>query len=123
VSQVLRDLGEELRGDPAYADKILEPIEILGLDRFEDSSVIVRARLKTPPLQQWSVGREFNRRMKRRFDELGIEIPFPHRTLYFGEDKNGTATGVRVVRDEDAPEPAAENGDASPDRVRGTARE
>ena len=75
--------------DPDYANDILEPIDIMGVDRFEDSAVIVRARLITRPIKQWRVGREFNRRMKKVFDERGIEIPFPHRTLYFGEPKEG----------------------------------
>ena len=85
VSQVLRELGEEIRSDPEYRDAILEPLEILGVDAFADSAVIVKARIKTVPIKQWFVGREMNRRIKKRFDELGIEIPFPHQTLYFGE--------------------------------------
>ena len=60
------------------------------MDQFADSAVIIKARIKTRPIKQWAVGREFNRRMKKRFDELGIEIPFPHRTLYFGTPKDGS---------------------------------
>ena len=63
----------------------------MGLDQFADSAVIIRARLTTQPIKQWEVGREFNRRMKRKFDELGIEIPFPQQTIYFGEDVSGEA--------------------------------
>lgn len=96
VVAVLCDICEEMRADGDWAPAILEPLEVLGLDRFEDSAVIVRVRIKTPPGKQWSVAREFNRRMKRRFDELGIEIPFPHRTIYFGEDKAGGAPPARV---------------------------
>ena len=91
VMQVLRDLGAELQKDPEYGPKVLEPLEILGLDKFGDSAIVIKARLKTIPIKQWWVGREFNRRMKRRFDELGIEIPFPHTTIYFGENKGGGA--------------------------------
>jgi len=47
--------------------------------------VVIKARIKTLPIKQWWVGREMNRRIKKRFDEVGIEIPFPHRTFYFGE--------------------------------------
>jgi small conductance mechanosensitive channel len=101
VIGVIKQVDEELRNDPEFGQHILEPIEILGLDRFEDSAVIVRARTKTRPIQQWSVGRELNRRLKKRFDELGIEIPFPHRTLYIGEDKRGRAAPLRVVRPEE----------------------
>ena len=76
---------------------ISEPIEILGLDQFADSAVIVKARTKTKPIRQWAVGREFNRRLKRRFDEKDIEIPFPHLTLYVGQDKDGQAVPLNVA--------------------------
>ncbi|MCE2510932.1 MAG: mechanosensitive ion channel, partial [Alphaproteobacteria bacterium] len=85
VIPVLKDIAAGMQEDEAYTNQILEPLEVLGLDRFDDSAVVIKARMKTVPLQQWAVGREFNRRMKRRFDELGIEIPFPHRTVYQGE--------------------------------------
>lgn len=67
------------------------------MDQFADSAVIIKARIKTRPIKQWMVGREFNRRMKKRFDELGIEIPFPHRTLYFGVAKDGSAPSLHMV--------------------------
>jgi small-conductance mechanosensitive channel len=99
VIAVIETLGAEIRADPAFADRILEDIQVQGLDRFDDSAVIIRARIKTKPLQQWGVRRAFNLRMKRRFDELGIEIPFPHQTIYFGEDREGKAppAPVRVI--------------------------
>ena len=81
VIGVLRALGEELRADPVLGPDILEATEIQGLDRFEESAVIVRARLKTKASAQWREGREFNRRMKAAFDAAGIEIPFPYRTV------------------------------------------
>jgi len=96
VIEVLKQIDAEMRQDDAYGKDILEPLEILGLDRFDDSAVIVRVRTKTRPIRQWAVGREFNRRMKKRFDELGIEIPFPHVTLYMGQDKDGSAPAMNV---------------------------
>ncbi len=96
VIEVIREVDEDLRADANFSPHILEPIEILGLDQFADSAVIIKARTKTAPIQQWTVGREFNRRLKKRFDELGIEIPFPHQTIYFGEDKTGNAPPMRV---------------------------
>jgi small conductance mechanosensitive channel len=69
--------------------------------------VVIKARFKTAPIKQWFVGREFNRRMKRRFDELGIEMPFPHTTLYFGEDKAGNAPMGRVFVEKNERRPAA----------------
>jgi moderate conductance mechanosensitive channel len=96
VIDVLRDLGAGMQEDEYYGPLINKPIEIMGLDKFDDSAVVVRARLTTKPIKQWEVGREFNRRMKRKFDELGIEIPFPHQTIYFGEDKSGAAPPASV---------------------------
>ncbi len=96
VVEVLKEIAAEMWKEEAFRDKILEPLDVLGVDKFADSAVIVKVRIKTVPLAQWSVGREMNRRIKKRFDELGIEIPFPHRTLYFG----ATNTEFRVPTDD-----------------------
>ncbi len=81
VVEVLKEVDEDLRKDSEYGPLILEPLEILGVDQFADSAVVIKARIKTPPIRQWYVGREFNRRMKHAFDRAGIEIPFPQRTV------------------------------------------
>ena len=86
VHQVITQVAEELRADPDFNNKILEPIEVFGVDQFADSAVVIKARFKTKPIEQWAVGREFRRRLKKAFDEQGIEIPFPHRTVYWGEE-------------------------------------
>lgn len=86
VAAVLKSLGDEIHQDPDYAADILAPIEIVGLDKFQDSSILIKARIKTYPLKQWNVMREFNRRLKIRFEKEGIEIPFPYRTLVLGDD-------------------------------------
>lgn len=96
VIAVLLQIDEEMRRDETFGKDILEPLEILGLERFADSAVIIRVRTRTRPGRQWAVGREFNRRMKKRFDKLGIEIPFPHVTLYMGQDKDGSAPAMHV---------------------------
>jgi len=96
VIEVVREIDEELRNDPEYRDDILEPLEVLGLDKFGDSAVVIKARTKTMPIKQWRVGREFNRRMKKKFDEKNIEIPFPHVTLYIGKDKEGKSPPLDV---------------------------
>ncbi|MBD3322448.1 MAG: mechanosensitive ion channel [Chitinivibrionales bacterium] len=88
VTEVIRQVGEQMREEPEYKDKILEPIEIFGVDSFGDSAVVIKARIKTRPIMQWSVGREYRRRLKKAFDTRGIEIPFPHRTVYWGEEIN-----------------------------------
>jgi small conductance mechanosensitive channel len=91
VVAALQEIDASMRQDPAYAPDMLEPIETRGVDRFTDAAVITRARLKTKSIRQWTVGREFNRRVKKLFDARGIEIPFPHRTLYWGKPKHGEA--------------------------------
>jgi moderate conductance mechanosensitive channel len=96
VMAVLKQIDEELRRDPAFKDDILAPLEVLGVDRFDSSAVVIKARTMTQPIKQWRVGREFNRRVKLRFDELGIEIPYPHLTLYPGVDKAGVSPALAV---------------------------
>jgi small conductance mechanosensitive channel len=96
VMEVLRQIGAELEADPQVGQFMLEPIDVWGVDAFADSAVIIKARIKTKALKQHYVRRQFNRLMKRRFDELGIEIPFPHQTVYFGYDKEGRAAPVNV---------------------------
>jgi small conductance mechanosensitive channel len=96
VMEVLREIGVEMQNDPEYGKDILEPLEILGVDQFADSAVIIKARITTKPIRQWAVGREFNRRMKKAFDRRGIEIPFPHRTIYMGEPKEGPAPALQI---------------------------
>lgn len=85
VIGIIREVGGHLQEDETFSPKILEPIEIFGLDKFGDSAVVIKARIKTLPLEQWNVGREFNKRLKVAFDQQGVEIPFPHRTIYWGD--------------------------------------
>ena len=87
VSDVLREIAAGMEGDDSWRHRVIPPFEVFGVQELGDSAVVVRCRFKTPPMQQWAVAREFRRRMKKRFDELGIEIPFPHRTVYFGGGK------------------------------------
>ena len=91
VTEVMKQVSTELRKEEEYANDILEDIEILGVDQFADSAVVIKARIKTLPIRQWAVGREFNRRLKKAFDAAGIEIPFPHVTVYAGQGKDGSA--------------------------------
>jgi len=88
VINVLKDVGEDMRNDSAFREVILEPLTVLGLDSFGDSSVNIRVFFKTLPIKQWDVAREFRKRVKKAFDEKGIEIPFPHRTIYMGEGES-----------------------------------
>lgn len=99
VFKVLERVGEEMQADETYGPLIIEPLQVMGLNNLSDSSVDIRVRLKTKAMMQWGVRRELLRRTKKAFDEQGIEIPFPHRTLYFGVDKEGKAPPARIVQD------------------------
>ena len=85
VMRVIEDEGQKLRDDPNFSGRVLEPLELAGVDSLGDSAVVIRARLRVQPLQQWAIRREFLRRVKLRFDADGIEIPFPHLTIYQGQ--------------------------------------
>ena len=75
--KVLRELGQELRQNTAYSRFVLSDIEVLGLNEFQDSAIIIQCRIKTTPQEQWMVKRKFNQMVKERFEKEGIEIPFP----------------------------------------------
>lgn len=97
VSEVIRSVADEMQEDPDWKALFLEPIEIMGVNELADSAVIIRCRIKTPPVKQWGVKREFLRRLKKRFDAENIEIPFPHTTVYFGVDAAGKAPPAHVA--------------------------
>ncbi len=86
VMDIMTEVGNEMQNDEVFGPKILEPIEMIGVNDFGDSAVVIRARFKTKPIEQWSIGREYRKRLKKAFDKAGIEIPFPHRTVYWGEE-------------------------------------
>ncbi|MFP3982089.1 MAG: mechanosensitive ion channel family protein [Desulfurivibrionaceae bacterium] len=96
VIEVVKEVAREMQEDPALKNDILGNLQILGLIELGDSAVVVRTRFKTSPFRRWFLERDFRRRLKNRFDELGIEIPYPHSTIYFGEDKKGEAPPARV---------------------------
>lgn len=98
VIAIMKDVGEKMIAEKEYKDQILEPIEIFGLDKFADSALIIKARIKTIPLSQWAIGREYRRRIKYAFDSNNIEIPFPHTTVYWGEEINPLK--LNVIRGE-----------------------
>lgn len=81
VAETLRQIAAEMRQDPRWRPVIRDDLDVMGVDKLGDSGVVIRVRLKTEPSQRWAVAREMNRRIKRRFDELGIDIPYPHQKL------------------------------------------
>jgi len=86
VMKLMKEVADKMMEEEDYKSKILEPMEIFGLDSFGDSALVVKGRIKTKPIQQWSIGREYRKRLKEVFDEHKIEIPFPHQTIYWGEE-------------------------------------
>ena len=94
VISVMREVGKEMRVDPVIGPRIVDDLDVAGVDGWADSAVMIRCRFKCLPLEQWGIRREFLRRLKMAFDERGIEIPFPHLTVYAGEDKRGNAPSL-----------------------------
>jgi small conductance mechanosensitive channel len=103
VYAVMREVGAAMRADPELGEKIEDDLEIAGVDRWAESSVAVRCRFKVKPLEQWGVRRAFLYRLKKAFDAAGIEIPYPHLTVYAGQDKQGNAPSLplRLQREAD----------------------
>jgi small conductance mechanosensitive channel len=85
VTEVIETVGEEMYKNSRFKNIMIKPLEISGLDQFADSSIVIRVIIKTKPGMQWEAGRDFRRRIKEAFDAANIEIPFPHRTVYWGE--------------------------------------
>lgn len=85
VIKTMDEVAAELYNDENYKEKFLAPFEIFGLEKFDNSSIIIRARMKTKPHEQWALAREYRKRLKTAFDSRKIEIPFNHLSLYWGE--------------------------------------
>jgi small-conductance mechanosensitive channel len=79
---VMREVAGQMRSDPVHVGRILDDLEVAGVERWADSAVVIRARFRVAPLEQWTVRRDFLRRLKLAFDRAGIEIPFPQLTLH-----------------------------------------
>lgn len=79
---LMHEVAAEMRSDPAHAPRILGDLEMAGVERWDDSAVVLRARFRVAPLEQWTVRREYLRRLKYAFDRAGIEIPFPQLTMH-----------------------------------------
>ncbi|SAK49244.1 mechanosensitive ion channel protein [Caballeronia hypogeia] len=86
VTQMIREVGADLMADFRYRREMLGPVEVWGLDRFDPNWMVVKGQIKTRPLQQWSVARAFNLRIKRKMDEAGMEIPVPQMHVQMTRD-------------------------------------
>jgi small-conductance mechanosensitive channel len=96
VYAVMHETGRRMRADETFGPRILGDLDIAGVDRWDNSAVVIRCRFRVIALEQWSVRREYLRRLKMAFDEAGIEIPFPHLTIYAGQDKAGNAPAFNL---------------------------
>ncbi|MFP5418992.1 MAG: mechanosensitive ion channel family protein [Gammaproteobacteria bacterium] len=96
VFAVMRQVANELRADPDMAHRIEEDLEMAGVDQWADSAIVVRCRFKVRPLEQWGVRRAYLYRLKKAFDAAGIEIPYPHLTVYAGAPRQGQAAPLPV---------------------------
>jgi small conductance mechanosensitive channel len=83
VMEVIMDVATALKDDPEFGRYIIHEPEMLGVETFVDSAVVIKILVKTLPLKQWTVKRELLRRLKNRFDEAGIEIPIPYQKVYY----------------------------------------
>lgn len=96
VMEIMETVGSTLREDEACKLKILDGMEMAGVDQLADSGVMIRCRFKVVPLAQWSIKREYFKRLKAAFDQKGIEIPFPHLTIYPGVNQDGSAPALNI---------------------------
>jgi small conductance mechanosensitive channel len=85
VMDVMRQVGTRMRACPEHATRILDELEIAGVERWDDSAVVIRARFRVAPLEQWTIKRDYLKRLKRAFDLEGIEIPFPQLKIHSPE--------------------------------------
>ena len=100
VIDTIEKVGLDLQKDKFFKSKINGEIEVFGLDKFEDSSIIIKGRIPTVHKQQWVVRREFNRRIKLAFDKSGIEIPFPQTTISYLSTKKKPIKNIVKKRKE-----------------------
>lgn len=115
VTAEIVDIAKNLREDKSFGGQIVDDIEVMGVDALGDSAVVIKTRMQTRAGQQWAVAREMNRRIKYRFDELGIEIPFPHQTVYFGEPKEGRAAPANILIDREEAGPPQDGSEEKSD--------
>ena len=82
--EVMGQTASEMQSEEAWREKFIAPPEVLGVENFADSAITLRVRLRTRPGEQWSMGREYRKRLKQALERAGIEIPFPQRVVHAG---------------------------------------
>ena len=94
VMEVMQQVGDEMYAEDEYKTNMLASVEVSGLNNFGDSALEIRARIRTRPGKQWGIGREYRKRLKEAFDTHNIEIPFPHQTIYWGDNMDPSKLNV-----------------------------
>ncbi|WP_332611435.1 mechanosensitive ion channel domain-containing protein [Achromobacter sp. ESBL13] len=100
----LRAAFAELMTDSVLGPEILEEMTVAGVTAVNDKGVTIRILIKTTPGMQWAVQRGYNRLLKKHFDAAGIELPYPHTVVYFGQDKRGYAPSANVTLQPERPD-------------------
>lgn len=98
VTTIMRGVGREMQSDEAFAGRILDELEIAGVDSWADSAIVIRCRFRVAPLEQWNVRREYLKRLKEAFDKAGVEIPFPHVKVVYGDNMPPKVSDAAVIR-------------------------
>jgi moderate conductance mechanosensitive channel len=97
VAEILRAVGKEMQEDARFGPFVLEPIEIMGVDSFDEWAMRLKFRIKTVPLKQWEVGRELRRRLRKALDAAGVHVPFPAISAMSAEGAQSRGTGPAPV--------------------------
>lgn len=84
--EIIDQVSESLMRDRAWKKEILEKPVFLGVDEFSHQGVILRVWIKTKPLQQWPIGREYRRRLKLAFDKAGIDLVLPRQQIWVSQE-------------------------------------
>jgi small-conductance mechanosensitive channel len=94
---IIRDEAAQLATDRVWSLQLDGAPEVVGVESLGDSSVVIRTLIRTQPGSQWTVAREFRRRIKNRFDRDGVEIPFPQRRVHVRVDGGTAADAVTAA--------------------------
>ena len=99
VFQVINEVGQEMMNSPEWGQNLLTAPQATRVDNFGESGIEIKILADTKPITQWALAGELRRRLKERFDAEGIEIPWPHTKLYFGNELPGPSGQIPSGQD------------------------
>ncbi len=94
--EIIEHVSEQMRSEESWSERILEPALILGVDQVTHAGILIQVWIRTQPIQQWAVGREFRLRIKRAFDDAGIGLGVPQRTISYANSAQALASPATV---------------------------